>query len=158
MTRAEKQLFSSSSSFLDNETKQSEVKVDGLGCFGTRRTLQYDGKKCLPTIQEDVINKSTESVSTFQSDCTVENSREEYVLFEDVRARSAKASHAAEVAISPTASENELTSSSSSLERAVPVFHPERLTNLLCCSSRVSATNKMAKKKVVSVEKDPCKR
>lgn len=73
-----------------------------IRCFGTRRTLQYDGKKCLPTIQEDVINKSTESVSTFQSDCTVENSREEYVLFEDVRARSAKASHAAEVAISPS--------------------------------------------------------
>ena len=49
----------------------------------------------LQTIQEDV-NRSTESISTFQSDCPVENSQE-FVLFEDVRAsiqRSAKASDA----------------------------------------------------------------
>ncbi|XP_010426971.1 PREDICTED: uncharacterized protein LOC104711893 [Camelina sativa] len=54
------------------------------------------GKKALPTIQEDV-NRSTESISTFRSDCTVENSQE-FVLFEDVRAsiqRSAIASDAA---------------------------------------------------------------
>ncbi|XP_006290770.2 uncharacterized protein LOC17885075 [Capsella rubella] len=54
------------------------------------------GKKALPTIEED-INRSTESISTFQSDCTVENSQE-FVLFEDVRAsiqRSAKASDTA---------------------------------------------------------------
>lgn len=53
-------------------------------------------RKALPTIEED-INRSTESISTFQSDCTVENSQE-FVLFEDVRAsiqRSAKASDAA---------------------------------------------------------------
>ncbi|VVB05998.1 unnamed protein product [Arabis nemorensis] len=74
------------------------------------------GRKALPTIEED-INRSTESISTFQSDCTVENSQE-FVLFEDVRAsiqRSAKASDAAtpgknnelgaiEVATSPTSS------------------------------------------------------
>lgn len=54
------------------------------------------GKKALPTILED-IDRSTESISTFQSDCTVENSQE-FVLFEDVRAsiqRSAKTSDAA---------------------------------------------------------------
>ncbi|ESQ45157.1 hypothetical protein EUTSA_v10010259mg [Eutrema salsugineum] len=53
-------------------------------------------RKCLPAIQED-INRSTESLSSFQSDCTVENSQE-FILFEDVRAsiqRSAKASDAA---------------------------------------------------------------
>ncbi|KAG7581607.1 hypothetical protein ISN44_As08g012700 [Arabidopsis suecica] len=74
------------------------------------------GKKALPTILED-INKSTESISTFQSDCTVENSQE-FVLFEDVRVsiqRSAKTSDAAtpgknnevratEVAMTPTSS------------------------------------------------------
>lgn len=73
-------------------------------------------RKGLPTIEEDV-NRSTESISTFQSDCTVENSQE-FVLFEDVRAsiqRSAKASDSAtpgknyelgetEVAISPSKS------------------------------------------------------
>lgn len=56
---------------------------------------QKSERKGLPTIQEDV-NRSTESISTFQSDCTVENSQE-FVLFEDVRAsiqRSAKASDA----------------------------------------------------------------
>ncbi|CAN8254647.1 unnamed protein product [Cochlearia groenlandica] len=54
------------------------------------------GNKGLPTIEEDV-DRSTESISTFQSDCSVENI-EEFVLFEDVRAsiqRSAKASDAA---------------------------------------------------------------
>jgi len=74
------------------------------------------GKKALPTILED-INRSTESISTFQSDCTVENSQE-FVLFEDVRAsiqRSAKTSdvatpgksnvlRATDVAISPSES------------------------------------------------------
>ncbi|KFK36596.1 hypothetical protein AALP_AA4G144300 [Arabis alpina] len=42
------------------------------------------GRKILPTIQEDV-NRSTESISTLRSDCTVENSQE-FGLFEDVRA------------------------------------------------------------------------
>ncbi|CAH2058947.1 unnamed protein product [Thlaspi arvense] len=41
-------------------------------------------RKTLPSIQEDV-NRSTESMSTLQSDCTVETSQD-YVLFEDVRA------------------------------------------------------------------------
>lgn len=41
-------------------------------------------RKTLPSIQEDV-NRSTESISTLQSDCTVETSQE-FVLFEDVRA------------------------------------------------------------------------
>ncbi|XP_013600779.1 PREDICTED: uncharacterized protein LOC106308192 [Brassica oleracea var. oleracea] len=77
----------------------------------------------LPTIQEDV-NRSTESISTFQSDCPVENSQE-FVLFEDVRAsiqRSAKASDAPipgkdnelgaiEVATSPTSSTVEVIAS-----------------------------------------------
>ncbi|KFK34582.1 hypothetical protein AALP_AA5G164500 [Arabis alpina] len=77
---------------------------------------QKSGRKALPTIEED-INRSTESISTFQSDCTVDNSQE-FVLFEDVRAsiqRSAKASDAAtpgkinelgskELATSPTSS------------------------------------------------------
>ncbi|XP_010553330.1 PREDICTED: bromodomain testis-specific protein-like [Tarenaya hassleriana] len=49
----------------------------------------------LSTIQED-LQRSTESISTFQSDCTVENSQE-FVFFEDLREsiqRSAKASGA----------------------------------------------------------------
>ncbi|KAG2309225.1 hypothetical protein Bca4012_081857 [Brassica carinata] len=41
-------------------------------------------KKVLPSIQEDV-KRSTESISTLQSDCTVEASQD-CVLFEDVRA------------------------------------------------------------------------
>uniref|UniRef100_A0A1J3EQU3 Uncharacterized protein n=3 Tax=Noccaea caerulescens TaxID=107243 RepID=A0A1J3EQU3_NOCCA len=41
-------------------------------------------RKTLPSIQEDV-NRSTESISTLQSDCTVETSQD-FVLFEDVRA------------------------------------------------------------------------
>ncbi|CAA7042154.1 unnamed protein product [Microthlaspi erraticum] len=41
-------------------------------------------KKTLPSIQEDV-NRSTESISTLKSDCTVETSQE-FVIFEDVRA------------------------------------------------------------------------
>ncbi|XP_010529732.1 PREDICTED: cell wall protein RBR3 isoform X2 [Tarenaya hassleriana] len=50
----------------------------------------------LSTIQED-LQMSTESISTFQSDCTVENCQE-FGFFEDIRAsiqRSAKASDAA---------------------------------------------------------------
>ncbi|CAH8387346.1 unnamed protein product [Eruca vesicaria subsp. sativa] len=42
-------------------------------------------KKILGTIQEDV-KRSTESISTLKSDCTVETSQEDCVLFEDVRA------------------------------------------------------------------------
>ncbi|KAL1209932.1 hypothetical protein V5N11_020498 [Cardamine amara subsp. amara] len=45
---------------------------------------QMGEKKVLPTIQEDV-NKSTESISTLKSDCTVETGQE-FGLFEDVRA------------------------------------------------------------------------
>ncbi|XP_024016759.1 uncharacterized protein LOC18026792 isoform X2 [Eutrema salsugineum] len=53
-------------------------------------------RKTLPIIQEDV-NRSTESISTLQSDCTVETSQD-FVSFEDVRAsiqRSAISSNAA---------------------------------------------------------------
>ncbi|KAF8091766.1 hypothetical protein N665_0436s0029 [Sinapis alba] len=94
-------------------------------------------RKGLPTIQEDV-NRSTESISTFQSDCTVENSQE-FVLFEDVRAsiqRSAKASDAAapgennelgviEVATSPTPSTVDVLASQ---EKMKPKASPKKLS------------------------------
>lgn len=94
-------------------------------------------RKGLPTIQEDV-NRSTESISTFQSDCTVENSQE-FVLFEDVRAsiqRSAKASDAPtpgkdnelgaiEVATSPTSSTVEVLASQ---EKMKPKASPKKLS------------------------------
>uniref|UniRef100_A0A1J3FU20 Uncharacterized protein n=1 Tax=Noccaea caerulescens TaxID=107243 RepID=A0A1J3FU20_NOCCA len=94
-------------------------------------------RKGLPTIQED-INRSTESISTFQSDCTVENSQE-FVLFEDVRAsiqRSAKASDSAtpgknyelgetEVAISPTSSTTDVITSQ---EKMKPKASPKKLS------------------------------
>ncbi|EFH70565.1 hypothetical protein ARALYDRAFT_892091 [Arabidopsis lyrata subsp. lyrata] len=79
-----------------------EEKEEVLQPHESPETVQHDGEqsqeweKALPTILED-INRSTESISTFQSDCTVENSQE-FVLFEDVRAsiqRSAKTSDAA---------------------------------------------------------------
>lgn len=52
-----------------------------------------DEKKVLAAIQEDV-KRSTESISTLKSDCTVETS-EGCVLFEDVRASIQRSSDAA---------------------------------------------------------------
>ncbi|CAA7046278.1 unnamed protein product [Microthlaspi erraticum] len=95
-------------------------------------------RKGLPTIEEDV-NRSTESISTFQSDCTVENSQE-LVLFEDVRASiqrsSAKGSGAAtpgkynelgetEVATSPTSSTLDVVASQEQLK---PKASPKKLS------------------------------
>lgn len=94
-------------------------------------------RKGLPTIQEDV-NRSTESISTFQSDCTVDNSQE-FVLFEDVRAsiqRSAKMSDAPtpgndkdlvsiEVATSPTPSTVDVLASQ---EKMKPKASPKKLS------------------------------
>ncbi|KAG2329110.1 hypothetical protein Bca52824_000290 [Brassica carinata] len=110
-------------------------------------------RKGLPTIQEDV-NRSTESISTFQSDCTVENSQE-FVLFEDVRAsiqRSAKASDAAtpgkdnqlgaiEVATSPTSSPVDVFSSQ---EKMKPKASPKKL------SIRANGSGKAAKQPVAA--------
>ncbi|KAL1199269.1 hypothetical protein V5N11_017134 [Cardamine amara subsp. amara] len=100
----------------DNAFFTSEGFLEPEELSSMMETNRKSGKKALPTIQED-INRSTESISTFQSDCTVDNSQE-FALFEDVRAsiqRSAKATDAAtpgkynelgatQVAISPTSS------------------------------------------------------
>ncbi|EFH54171.1 hypothetical protein ARALYDRAFT_485705 [Arabidopsis lyrata subsp. lyrata] len=110
------------------------------------------GKKALPTILED-IDRSTESISTFQSDCTVENSQE-FVLFEDVRAsiqRSAKTSDAAtpgknnelratEVAMTPTSS-------------TVDIIASQEKVNLLTtapCGIRAQGLGKATKQPVAS--------
>ncbi|KAG7565518.1 hypothetical protein ISN44_As10g021980 [Arabidopsis suecica] len=100
----------------DNEFFTSAGVLEPEELSSMMENNHKSGKKTLPTILED-INRSTESISTFQSDCTVENSQE-FVLFEDVRAsiqRSAKTSDAAtpgknnevratEVAMTPTSS------------------------------------------------------
>ncbi|CAH8353095.1 unnamed protein product [Eruca vesicaria subsp. sativa] len=109
-------------------------------------------RKGLATIQEDV-NRSTESISTFRSDCTVENSQE-FVLFEDVRAsiqRSAKASDfaatpgesnglgATEVATSPSTVDVP-----ASQEKMKPKASPKKL------SIRANGTGKATKQPVAA--------
>ncbi|KAJ0241585.1 Uncharacterized protein HA466_0209910 [Hirschfeldia incana] len=110
-------------------------------------------RKGLPTIQEDV-NRSMESISTFRSDCTVENSQE-FVLFEDVRAsiqRSAKVSDApaprndkdlvsVEVATSPTSSTVDVLASQ---EKMKPKASPKKL------SSRANGSGKATKQPVAA--------
>ncbi|CAH8268474.1 unnamed protein product [Arabidopsis lyrata] len=147
-------------------------KVMRKGKYNLRKSLAWDnefftsaelssmiennhksGKKALPTILED-IDRSTESISTFQSDCTVENSQE-FVLFEDVRAsiqRSAKTSDAAtpgknnelratEVAMTPTSSTVDIIASQ---EKTKPKASPK------CRSIRAQGLGKATKQPVAS--------
>ncbi|VVB02437.1 unnamed protein product [Arabis nemorensis] len=62
--------------------RKSVLEPDELSSM--MESNQIGARKALPTIQEDV-NRSTESISTLQSDCTVETSQE-FVLFDHVRA------------------------------------------------------------------------
>lgn len=54
-----------------------------LGVLEPDELSSMIGRKSLPTIQED-LHRSTESMSTLKSDCTMETGQE-FVLFEDVR-------------------------------------------------------------------------
>ncbi|CAN6897645.1 unnamed protein product [Brassica oleracea] len=115
----------------DNAFFTSEGVLEPEELSSMMESNQKSERKGLPTIQEDV-NRSTESISTFQSDCTVEYSQE-FVLFEDVRAsiqRSAKASDAPtpgkdnelgaiEVATSPTSSTVEVIASQEKMKPKV---------------------------------------
>lgn len=47
-------------------------------------TNHLSERTILPTIQED-LHRSTESISTLKSDCTVEENGQEFVMFEDVK-------------------------------------------------------------------------
>jgi len=123
----------------DNEFFTSAGVLEPEELSSMMESNHKSGKKALPTILED-INRSTESISTFQSDCTVENSQE-FVLFEDVRAsiqRSAKTSdvatpgksnvlRATDVAISPTSSTVDVTATQGKTKSKGSPRNPSRV-------------------------------